>query len=234
MSQPNQKLMTDDDQEKPLSPAPEIRHLPTATVDEASSTTSNKQSQGFRKCTIYCGIITAVVLIIAVVLLVLGLTVLHVKNPQITMNSATIIGFDRVNSTDLLTGKANLTVVADVSVKNNNVAAFKFKRSNSSLLYHQTVIGVADVPGGVAKARRTMRLNLTFEVAVAEITGNQQFGSDLSTGILPVESYTKIKGRVKILNIIKKKATVTMNCSFAVNITSRGIVGQNCKRHVSF
>ncbi|KAI3792362.1 hypothetical protein L2E82_06239 [Cichorium intybus] len=232
MSQPNPKLMADDDQEKPLSPAPEIRRLPTA-IDEALSTKSNKQRPGFRKCTICCGIATAVVLIIAVVLLVLGLTIFRVKNPEINMNSAAIIGLDRVNAADLLTGKANLTVVADVSVKNTNVAPFKFKRSNASLLYHETVVGVADVPGGVAKARRTMRLNLTFEVTVAEIAGNQQFGSDLASGILPVESYTKINGRVNILNIIKKKATVTMNCSIAVNITSRGIVGQNCKRHVS-
>ncbi|KAI3503639.1 hypothetical protein L1887_32085 [Cichorium endivia] len=121
---------------------------------------------------------------------VLGLTIFRVKNPEINMNSAAIIGLDRVNAADLLTGKANLTVVADVSVKNTNVAPFK--RS-----------------GGVAKARRTMRLNLTFEVTVAEIAGNHQFGSDLASGILPVESYTKFNGRVNILNIIKKKATFT-------------------------
>ncbi|KAI3822265.1 hypothetical protein L1987_09853 [Smallanthus sonchifolius] len=224
--------MADDDQEQPLTPATKP-HLPPLTVDEALSIELRKQQKGFRNRTVCCGIITAVILIISVVMLVLGFTVLHVKNPKINMNSVLIIGLDRVNATELLIGNANLTVVADVSVKNTNVAAFRFEKSNSSLLYHDTVVGVADIPGGVAKARRTMRLNVTFEVMVAEITGNQWFRSDMTAGILPVESYTEIEGRVKILNIIKRKVTVTMNCSIAVGVASQQIVNQDCKKHVS-
>ncbi|KAI3687583.1 hypothetical protein L1987_81283 [Smallanthus sonchifolius] len=224
--------MADDDQEKPLTPATKP-HLPPLTVDEALSIELRKQHKGFRNRTVCCGIITAIILIIAVVMLVLGFTILHVKNPKINMNSVSIIGLDRVNATELLAGNANLSVVADVSVKNTNVAAFKFEKSNSSLLYHDTVVGVADIPGGVAKARRTLRLNVTFEVMVAEIAGNRRFGSDMTAGILPVESYTKIVGRVKILNIIKRKVTVTMNCSIAVGVASQQIVNQDCKKHVS-
>lgn len=222
--------MAFDDQEIPLATTT-IIHRFQITVDEELSTELRKQRQGFHKCTICCGIITAVILIIAVVMLVLGFTIFHVKNPKINMNSVTIMGLDRINSTTLL---GNLTVVADVSIKNTNVAAFKFEKSNASLLYHDTVVGVADIPGGVAKARKTMRLNVTFEVIVTEIARNQQFGSDLRAGILPVESYTKINGRVKILNIIKRKVTVTMNCSIAVNVTSREIVNQECKKRVTF
>ncbi|MFS8003904.1 putative Late embryogenesis abundant protein, LEA_2 subgroup [Helianthus anomalus] len=219
--------MRDDDQEKPLAPAIKPP-LPPLTVDEELSIELSKQHQGFRNRTICCGIITAVILIISVVMLVLGFTVLHVKNPKINMNSVTIIGLDRVNISNV-----NLTVVADVSVKNPNVAAFKFEKSNSSLLYHGKVVGVADIPAGIAKARRTMRLNVTVEVMVAEIARNQQFVSDLMAEMLPVESYTKIDGRVKILNIIKRHVSVTMNCSFSVNVTSREIVNQTCKKHVS-
>ncbi|KAK9079612.1 hypothetical protein SSX86_001285 [Deinandra increscens subsp. villosa] len=222
-----------DDQEKPLAPATKP-DLPPLTVDEALSTELRNRHKGFRNRTLCCGITAATILIISVVMLVLGFTIFHIKNPKITMNSVSIIGLDRVNSPSQLTGNlTNLTVVADVSVKNSNVAAFRFERSNSSLLYHDTVVGVADIPGGVAKARRTVRLNVTFEVAVAEIAGNERFGRDLAAGMLPVESYTRIDGRVKILSFIKKKVTVTMNCSIAVNVTSREIVNQGCKKHVS-
>ncbi|KAF5772478.1 putative Late embryogenesis abundant protein [Helianthus annuus] len=222
--------MTEEDQEKPLAPVIKPP-LPPLTVDEELSIELSKKHKGFRNRTICCGIITAVILIISVVMLVLGFTVLHVKNPKINMNSVTIIGLDRVNITDL--SNVNLTVVADVSVKNPNVAAFKFEKSNSSLLYHGKVVGVADIPVGIAKARRTMRLNVTVDVMVAEIARNQEFVSDLMAGMLPVESYTKIHGRVKILNIIKRHVTVTMDCSFSVNVTSREIVNQTCKKHVS-
>ncbi|KAK1436270.1 hypothetical protein QVD17_02049 [Tagetes erecta] len=215
--------MRDDDQEKPLAPATKP-DPPPISIDEALSIELRIQNKGFRNRTICCGIVTAIILIISVIMLVLGFTVLHVKNPKINMNAVTIIGLDRVNFT-------NLTVVADVSVKNPNVAAFKFEKSNSSLVYRGTVIGVADVPAGVAKARRTMRLNVTFDVEIAG--GYKQLGGDLTEGILPVESYTKIVGRVKILSIIKRKVTVTMNCSIAVNVTSREIDNQGCKKHVS-
>ncbi|KVH90145.1 Late embryogenesis abundant protein, LEA-14 [Cynara cardunculus var. scolymus] len=226
--------MAEDDQEKPLAPTtPRPRLLPM-TVDEALSTELKKQHQGFQKRTVWCGIVTAVILIIAVVMLVLGFTVFHIKNPKIKMNSVRIIGLDGVNQTDIFTGKANLTVVADVSVKNPNVAAFKFEKSNSSLLYHETVVGVADVPGGIAKARRTMRLNLTFQVMLPQIIGNQQFLTDSAAEILPVKSYTKIHGRVKITKLIKRNVTVTMNCSVDVSLTNWDIVRQSCIRHVSF
>nr|XP_043613998.1 late embryogenesis abundant protein At1g64065-like [Erigeron canadensis] len=221
----------DHQDEKPLtSSSSKIHHFPIS-VDEALSTELHKQRAGFRKCTLCCGIITAMILIIAVVMLVLGFTIFHVKNPKINMNSVTIMGLDRVNLTSQLLG--NLTVVADVSVKNTNVAAFKFEKSNASLVYHDMVVGVADIPKGVAKARKTLRMNVTFDVIVAEITQNKQFGNDMATGTLPMESYTKIHGRVKIMNVIKRKVTVTMNCSISVSVTSWKIVDQDCKRRVS-
>ncbi|PWA80179.1 late embryogenesis abundant (LEA) hydroxyproline-rich glycoprotein family [Artemisia annua] len=217
--------MANDGQEKPLAPKRAIQPFPI-TVDEELSIELRKQRKGFRKCTICCGIITAILLIIAVIMLILGFTVLHVKNPKINMNSVSIMGFDPPNVT------TNLTVVADVSVKNTNVAAFKFEKSNSSLLYHGMVVGLGDIPRGVAKARRTLRLNVTFDVTVAKIVGKQEFQSDLGTGKLPFQSYTKINGRVKILNIIKRKVTVTMNCSIGVNVTNGAIVDQDCKKRV--
>ncbi|KAL4592512.1 hypothetical protein LXL04_005510 [Taraxacum kok-saghyz] len=206
-------------------------HPVSITADEAYSTEFEKQQLGFLKCSVCCGIFAAVILIIAVVMLVLGFTVLHVKDPKIRMNSVAIVGLDGVNSTELRNGNVNLTVVADVSVKNTNVEGFKFEGFNSSLLYHGgTVVAVVEVPGGVIKARRTMRLNLEYEMMMKKMAGDPQFRRDLTAGNLTVLSYTRITGRVKILNIIKRQVTVTMNCSIAINVTSRGIA-EDCKSH---
>ncbi|XP_071700303.1 late embryogenesis abundant protein At1g64065-like [Rutidosis leptorrhynchoides] len=211
MSQPNlNHFMPENNQEKPLT----------------SSTKLRKQLKGFQKSTFICGVI-----IIAVILLVLGFTIFHVKNPKIKMNSVTIKGLDQLNSTSQM--MTNLTVVADVSLKNTNVAAFKFDKSNSSLVYRDTLIGVGNVPPGVAKARRTIRMNVTFDVMVVGVARNKMFLNDVATGILEVNSSTKINGRVKIMNIIKRHVTLSLNCSIAVNVTSWGIVNQDCKRHAS-
>ncbi|KAI3792364.1 hypothetical protein L2E82_06241 [Cichorium intybus] len=227
MYPPYKKFVSEDvDQKKP--DIPDIHHL-SINVDEALSRELKKQQQGFLKCTVCCGIITAVIVIIATVMLVLGFTVLHVKTPKIKMNSVEIIGLDRVNSTDILMGTANLTVVADVSVKNTNVESFKFEAFNSSLMYHEAVVGVADVPGGVIKARRTLRLNLMYEMIMAKIAEDPQLRSDLTVGNMTVRSYTRINGKVNILNIIKREVTVNMNCSIVVNVLSRQIFDQDCK-----
>lgn len=227
MSLRYQKFESEHGHEKPKI------HPLSMTVDEAAfSTELEKQQQSFLKCSVCCGIATALILIIAVVMLVLGFTVLHVKNPKIRMNSVTIVGLDRVNSTGLLAGNGNLTVVADVSVKNSNVAGFKFEDFNSSVLYHEAVVGVAEVPGGVVKARKTMRVNVVYEMMVVKLAGDPKFESDLTAGNLTVRSYTRINGKVNILNIIKRKVTVNMNCSITINVTGRGTAEQDCKNHV--
>ncbi|KAH7840870.1 hypothetical protein Vadar_022681 [Vaccinium darrowii] len=214
------------EQVKPLAPA--AHRIFTDEDDAVFSLDSKKQRQNkFVKC---CGCIVALMLIQAVTILVLAFTVFHVKDPLLKMNSVTVNGLNQTGQTI----SNNITVTADVSVKNPNVAAFKFSNETTTTVYYGGVaVGEGRIPAGVAEARRTLRLNVTVELVVGKLLDVERLASDLSHGELNVSSYTRVRGRVKILGLFKKSVVVKMNCTMSVNVTSWEVGDQSCWRGVS-
>ncbi|RVW43109.1 late embryogenesis abundant protein At1g64065-like [Vitis riparia] len=209
--------MAEKDQSKPLAPA---GYNLRSDEEEAMSRELKKlPPRKYIKC---CGCITALILIQAVILLVLAFTIFRVKDPVIKMNGMRIGPLELEDST-------NLTLVADVSVKNPNVASFIFSNATTSITYNGTMIGQARTPPGKAKARRTLRMNVTVEIIPEKIMAVTRL---LSSRAINISSYTRIAGRVKIIKIIKKNVVVKLNCTMMVNLTSREIQGQSCKRHL--
>ncbi|XP_073146763.1 late embryogenesis abundant protein At1g64065 [Henckelia pumila] len=184
-----------------------------------------------RRCIKCCGTITAVLLVQAVVIVVLMFTVFKVKDPAIRMNGVTIDRLELLNGTTTPRPGSNITLTADVSVKNSNFASFKYQNTTTTLFYRGVVIGDAHGPPGKAKARRTMRMNVTVDVITDRILQHPNLSSDYSSGLLTIGSYTSVGGRVKMF-FIKKHVTVRMNCSMTVNVTSQAIQQQKCKRKV--
>lgn len=125
-----------------------------------------------------------------------------------------------------------MSLIADVSVKNPNIASFKYGNTTTNLYYHGTVVGEVRGPGGETKARRTVRMNITVDVMTDRILSDPNLASDAGSGVLGLESYSRIGGRVNVLNVYKRHVTVKMNCSLSVNVSSQGVQGQKCKRHV--
>ncbi|KAJ9706046.1 hypothetical protein PVL29_001558 [Vitis rotundifolia] len=207
--------MAEKDQAKPLAPA----GLRSDEEEAMSRELKKLHPPKYIKC---CGCITALILILAVTLLVLAFTIFRVKDPVIKMNG---IRFGQLELED----GANLTLVADVSVKNPNVASFRFSNATTSITYNGTMIGQARTPPGEAKARRTLRMNVTVEIIPEKIMAVPRL---LSSRAINISSYTRIAGRVKILKIIKKNVVVKLNCTMMVNLTSREIERQSCKRHL--
>ncbi|CAK9156563.1 unnamed protein product [Ilex paraguariensis] len=209
--------MAEKEQVKALAPT---RNRIYVDDDEAISM-ELKDYHRDQKCINCCGCFAAILLILAVTILVLIFTVFYIKDPKMKINSMKIEGLDRVNMTNLRSDE-NLTVLAEVSVKNPNSL---LRRSNHRCGY--------DSPG-LARARRTIRINVTLEVIVENILeAVPKIGIALSSGALPVRSYTSISGRVQILEIFKKNVVMKMNCTMIVNLISQEVQDQNCKRRIS-
>lgn len=211
------------EQVRPLAPASD---RPTSSDDEATTVTGIRRKRWVR-C---CACVAALLLIEAIVVVILIFTVFKVKDPIIRMNKVTVDKLELINGTTPRPG-TNMTLTADVSVKNPNFASFKYQNTTTTLSYRGAVIGEARGPPGRAKARRTMRMNVTVDVITDRILAQPELGSDYNSGLLTMNSYTVVGGRVKIL-IIKKHVTVRMNCSLTINITSQAIQQQKCKRKV--
>lgn len=216
------------EQIRPLAPASD-RHA----SDDYTETPDHLKKKPLKTKTWFrvCMFIAAFFLIIAIVVVILIFTIFKIKNPTINLNRISINQLDLNNVTAILTSQ-NISLTAEVSVKNPNYATFKYPNTNTSLFYRGTVIGEARGPPGQAKARRTVFINETVDLIIGKLVSNPSLQSDIRSTLLPITSYTRVGGRVKILNFIRRHITVSLNCSVMVNLTSQAIQEQKCSRKV--
>lgn len=219
--------MVESEQVRPLAQTTDVDPFNDYENDVALSKKLRRRK--YIKC---CVCVWASILIQAGVVVILIFTVFRVKEPVIRVNKFTVTKLELVNNTVPKPG-SNITINADVSVKNPNVASFKYSNTTTTLFYHGTVVGEARGPPGQSKARRTMRMNITVDIITDRMLSNPNLQSDVGSGLLSMNSYSSIPGRIKILKIINKHVVVKMNCSMTVNISSQAIQDQKCKRKVN-
>ncbi|EEF51261.1 uncharacterized protein LOC8287449 [Ricinus communis] len=220
--------MADTDQQaKPLAPAA----FQSRSDEEAAASSSITTQFNFRhrNCIKCFGCCTAFLLIIAVTILILFFTVFHVKNPVIKMNEITLLQLE-LNKDGSLRNGTNVTLELDISVKNPNVAPFRFNNFTTTVLYGGNNVGEARTPSGTAKARRTVHMNVTVDLIPEKILQVPGLLQDVSSGNLTMNSSTVIGGKVKILKIVKKYLVVEVNCSVTYNFSSKEIQ-QRCRPH---
>ncbi|XP_020216490.1 late embryogenesis abundant protein At1g64065 [Cajanus cajan] len=218
--------MVEREQARPLAPPIE---RPSSDEDD---TTQHHQTKRHRKFIKRCACPLISLLLLAIVIIVLIFTIFRVKDPIITMNGVQITNLELVNNSTIPQIGVNISLIADVSVKNPNVASFRYSNTTTSLYYHGAIVGEARGPPGRAKPRRTIRMNVTVDVITDRVVSSPNFVTDLGSGLLTVVSFSRVPGRVKILNVIKRHVVVDMNCTTTFNISSRGIEDQTCKRKV--
>ncbi|XP_057967535.1 late embryogenesis abundant protein At1g64065-like [Malania oleifera] len=224
--------MTDKEQAKPLAAA--ANRSPPVDEEDPAVVPVHPKIRRRRRCIKCCGCLTAVILILVVVVVILAFTVFKVKDPKMKMNSVSIQQLEvTLPSGNNPRPTINLTLVADVSVKNPNAASFKFGNTATTVFYGGTEVGQAWTPPGHARARRTLHLNVTVGVDPQKILGVGSLGSDLIAGELTVSTVTMVGGRVKVIGIIKKHADIRMNCDITISISERDIQKYDCTRHVS-
>ena len=208
---------------RPLAiPYPSV-HPSESDVDEAAQTATGWRSVQYlrkRRCLLCCcGCCVLTVVVLGLLILILALTVFKVKDPRLAMHSVSLTALSAGAGSGLADPvAANATFTADVSIKNPNVASFRFSRSATEVYYRGQTVSVAYVPDGSVGARRTVRMNVTVDILgdrfarVLNVTGlvlGQQY--DLTT-------YTEMNGTVKVLGIYKKELEITMNCSIIVEV----------------
>ncbi|KAJ7007746.1 late embryogenesis abundant protein [Populus alba x Populus x berolinensis] len=190
------------EQVRPLAPAAERR----CSDEEGASKHHKKRS---RKCVKYCVLVTAILVILVTAIIVLRFTVFRVKGPVIKMNGVTITKLELSNGTTPKPG-VNITLIAD------------YFNTTTTLYYDRQIVGEARNGPGHARARRTMRMNVTVDIIPDRMMANPNLNADMSSGILSMTTYTR------------RNIVVKMNCSITLNITSQQIQTQKCKRKVDF
>ncbi|KAJ8748960.1 hypothetical protein K2173_013398 [Erythroxylum novogranatense] len=219
--------MAERDHVRPLAPA---RDRPSSD-DETGTSSPNSKKPRERRLIKLCWCITAFLVIVAIVVTVLIFTIFRVKDPIIKMNGVTISKLELINGT-IPDPKSNITLLADLSVKNPNLASFKYSNTTTSIFYHGGLVGEVRGPPGRAKPRRTMRMNLTVDIMTDRLISDPNLFADVSSGVVTMTSFSRVPGKMKFLKIIRKHVTVKMNCSLELNVLSQKIHTQKCNRKV--
>ncbi|XP_059456560.1 late embryogenesis abundant protein At1g64065-like [Corylus avellana] len=218
-------------EERGSSPRPLVAY-PSSSDDEDASAPTYPHKTRHTKCAKYCCRITICMLIISVVLtVILSFTVFRIEDPILKINVVKVTELELMYTTIPMPG-ANMSLFADVSVRNPNVLLlFTYGNTTTTLYYHGIVVGEARGPAGRAGPWRTVRMNVTVDVSTDRLISYQNVNKDVRSGLLTMSSYSRIpSGRVEVFKVFKKRVNIlSMNCSITFNISSQAIEEQICK-----
>uniref|UniRef100_A0A1D1Z7T9 Uncharacterized protein yyzM n=1 Tax=Anthurium amnicola TaxID=1678845 RepID=A0A1D1Z7T9_9ARAE len=240
-------MSSEKEQVRPLAPGGVLQKSP-AVADaskhggdvEVGRPKPSKRRRRAVRCCACCGV---TVVVLGIVILVLALTVFKVKDPVMTMNSLTLAGINAgVGSRIDRLLQLNATVVADISIKNPNAASFRFHNSTTEFYYQGETVGVAYAPSGTARARRTVRMNVTVDVFADRVAAVANANPGVTVGVLMgdavslnLSTYTGLSGRVNVWGIYKRNLDIRMNCTMTleyVMFTRQEITNRVCKASV--
>ncbi|XP_058181455.1 uncharacterized protein LOC131299898 [Rhododendron vialii] len=159
------------------------------------------------------------------IILLFSMTVMKVRNPKFRVRSATFDTFDIPTTNTSFNLKTNVAL----GIKNTNFGPYKYDNSTMYFYYGETEVGSVVIPKSKAQFRRTKKFTVTLDLASTNLVGNTQLANDLSTGIVPLTSRSKLTGKVELMLIFKKKKAVDMICTMEVNTATQSLQNINCK-----
>uniref|UniRef100_A0A0D6QXF2 Late embryogenesis abundant protein LEA-2 subgroup domain-containing protein n=1 Tax=Araucaria cunninghamii TaxID=56994 RepID=A0A0D6QXF2_ARACU len=181
-----------------------------------------------------CGIMLAVILVLAIVCVILAVTVFKVRDPKVTVNSVAVDRFNLHLDLNGLNLEVNVTLDLNLSVKNRNKASFKFGNSTSQLYYRGTNVGEALIPAGKINADETINMNTTVRIDADRLISNGDLIGDVNSGMFPLSTYTRIAGRVNLLNIFKHHAVSSSFCNISIAIRNGTVLDEHCSDSLKF
>ncbi|KAL3738232.1 hypothetical protein ACJRO7_019713 [Eucalyptus globulus] len=125
----------------------------------------------------------------------------------------------------------NMSFVAPIRVKNTNWGPFKYDASTVYFTYGGVQVGQAIIPKSKANFKSTKKIDVSVTLSSANLPSNinSNLGSKLSSGVITLTSQGELKGKITIMFMFKKKKTSQMNCTMAINTTTKVIQSLSCK-----
>ncbi|KAL5550345.1 hypothetical protein UlMin_000521 [Ulmus minor] len=181
-----------------------------------------------RKIYTCAGVVLAVILLVVIVAVILSQTVFKAKDAVIAIDAVKLKDLDLGFGLGRLAITLNITLGVDLSIENPNKLGFRYDNSTAAVNYRGGLIGEVPILGDKISAGETKPMNITLTIMVDRLLSNSQMYSDVVAGVLPLNTYTRIRGSVKILGI-KIHAVSTSSCDFEIFIGNRTTSEQRCR-----
>lgn len=201
----------------------DVDHHKLETSPGASTEIRRRRSRRGRTI---CLSVLALVLALGIIILILALTVFKAKRPVTTVHSVSLRDLNFSLDIARLAVALNVTVDADLDIRNPNRVGFKYTDSTALLKYRGEVVGEVPIPAGKISAHQTTPMNITLTVMADRLLSNPALYSDIMSGTLLFQTYTRISGHVHIL--FKVHVVSYTTCDLYVDVSSRSLANQTC------
>lgn len=181
-----------------------------------------------RRKSLCCLCIVITILLLLLLFLILAFTVFKPKHPTTVVNSTSVSNL-RFNVVPFPNPRVslNVTLNVNVTVGNPNAVGFKYTDSTAYLRYRGEEVGSVPIEAGEIGGKSEKNMNLTLTLMADRLLGSSEFYTDAINGAIPLQTYIRISGKVKILVSVKVVAYAT--CDLVVDMTSRSVVNQTCR-----
>ncbi|PQM38851.1 late embryogenesis abundant protein [Prunus yedoensis var. nudiflora] len=210
------------------SPSPLVPANGYIRSDQESAVTADPAELKRKKrmrCLFY---VTIFAVFQVIVITVFALTVMKIKSPKFRVRSASFSDFEVGNGTN---PSFNLDMDVKFGVKNTNFGHFKYEDGIVEFEYRGTRIGQVNVYEARARARSTRKVADSLELTSSGLSAKSQsqLASDISSGIIPITSASKLDGKINLMKVIKKKKSAHMNCTMEIVLATQSVQNIVCK-----
>ncbi|XP_027108629.1 late embryogenesis abundant protein At1g64065-like [Coffea arabica] len=209
----------------PLVPGPANGTYVRTGDDEAGRGGSRELRRQKRKK--YLLYFVAFVIFQTGVILIFTMTIMKVRTPRFRVRSATFDAFN-VSRQPPNNRTFNISMNAQVGVKNANFGRYKYQGTTMTFLYRGSQVGEGVIQKSSVGWRSTKKFNVAVQLTSDNFTSDSQLAADLNANILRLTSQAELKGKVALTFIFNKKKSAKMNCTMDVFLTTEQLANISC------
>ncbi|XP_074559487.1 late embryogenesis abundant protein At1g64065-like [Curcuma longa] len=187
-----------------------------------------KRSRSAPATVALCCLVVLFLLIVA--LAAVYFAVLRPRDPRVEF---AFVGLRQIQFQPPPNFRLNLSLDVDVAVRNPNFASFDYDVGTTLVFYRGALVGQAPVEAGDIGARSTETVRTEPVLNVAAMAADRRFAGDVAAGALALQSSTSLRGRVRVVRIFRRRASVFTACDIRVALFAGGMVAADCSSKVS-
>ena len=117
----------------------------------------------------------------------------------------------------------------DLTVQNPNKVGFEYSESTAVVIYRGEKVGEAPIPGGRLPGKGTEKMNLTLTIMGDRMLGKSEVFSDVVSGQLPISTFARLPGKVKVMNVLKIHVVASTSCDLIIDVKNESFGDQLCQ-----
>ncbi|KAF8010875.1 hypothetical protein BT93_J1498 [Corymbia citriodora subsp. variegata] len=123
----------------------------------------------------------------------------------------------------------NMSFVAPIRIKNTNWGPFRYDETVVNFTYEGVQVGQMTILKSKANFKSTKKIDVNVNLSSNALPSSSNLGGELSSGLITLNSQGELKGKVTVMFMFKKMKTSKMNCTMAINTTSKVVHSLSCK-----